>query len=127
MNPASAPPEIQKKFMRTHPGWYYWVRRPLFIASTFVALVAYAYFLLPDKETASPVWFYASISLFILLILAYSANVLADRDKPEILKMAISLLLIGVLCWLFYLYSGAQWGRLKEFFFNSFTSTDLVL
>lgn len=104
--------------MRTHPGWFYWVRRPLFTVLAFVVLVVYAIFLLPDKDTAPPLWFYFSISLFILLVLGYSGNILADRGKPELLKMMVALLLIAVLCWLFYLYSGAQWGRLRKFFFN---------
>ncbi len=104
--------------MRTHPGWFYWVRRPLFTVLAFVVLVAYALFLLPNKDLAPPFWFYFSISLFILLVLGYSGTILADRDKPELLKMLVALLLIAVLCWLFYRYSGAQWGRLRAFFFN---------
>jgi polar amino acid transport system permease protein len=85
---------------------------------SFGVLIAYALILLPDKESAPPVWFYFSISFFIVLTIAYSGNILADRRKPEILKMGAALMLIGVLCWLFYRYSGAQWGRLKDFFFN---------
>jgi polar amino acid transport system permease protein len=118
MDPAAVPTDIERKFMRTYPGWYYWVRRPLFNVLAFVVLAAYAFFLLPNKEATPPLWFYFSISLFILLILGYSGNILADRDKPESLKMTVALLLIAVLCWLFYRYSGAQWGRLREFFFN---------
>ena len=118
MDPAAAPTDIENKFRRTHPGWFYWVRRPLFSVLALVGIVAYAVFLLPDKNTAPPVWFYFSISLFTLVVLAYSANILSDRDKPEFLQMAVSLLLIAVLCWLFYRYSGAQWGRLRKFFFN---------
>jgi polar amino acid transport system permease protein len=118
MDPAAAPTDIEKKFMRKHPGWFYWVRHPLFTVLAFVVLVVYAIFLLPNKETAPPLWFYFSISLFLLLVLGYSGNILADRGKPELLKMMVALLLIAVLCWLFYLYSGAQWGRLRKFFFN---------
>jgi polar amino acid transport system permease protein len=118
MDPATVPTDIERKFMRTHPGWFYWVRRPLFTVLAFVVLVVYAFFLLPSKDLAPPFWFYFSISLFILLVLGYSGNILADRDKPEFLKMTVALLLIAVLCWLFYRYSGAQWGRLREFFFN---------
>ncbi len=104
--------------MRTHPGWFHWVRRPLFLALAFVVLVAYAFFLLPTKDVSPPFWFYFSISFFIILVLAYSGNILADRDNPEFLKMTVALLLIAVMCWLFYRYSGAQWDRLREFFFN---------
>jgi polar amino acid transport system permease protein len=118
MDPAAAPTDIERKFMRTHPGWLHWVRQPLFTVLALFALVAYAFFLLPNKDTAPPLWFYFSISLFILLILGYSGNILADSEKSELLKMTVALLLIAVLGWLFYRYSGAQWGRLRKFFFN---------
>ena len=104
--------------MRRHPPWFSLVRRPLFIAVTFIALVAYALFLLPDKDSAPPLWFHFSIGLFVILVLGYCGNILSDKDKPEMLKMAMAVLLIAVLCWLFYRYSGAQWGRLIKFFFN---------
>jgi polar amino acid transport system permease protein len=118
MDPAAAPTDIERKFMRTHPGWFYWVRRPLFTVLALFVLVAYAFFLLPDKDTAPLLWFYFSIGLFIFLVVGYSGNILADREKSEFLKMTAALLLIAVLGWLFYRYSGAQWGRLRKFFFN---------
>lgn len=74
--------------------------------------------MLPNKETAAPIAFYASINIFIVLVLAFTGMVLADNKKPEALKMFVALMLIAVLCWLFYRYSGAEWGRLKDFFFN---------
>lgn len=114
----SALPDINNKFARTHPGWSSWLKKPSIVMLSFAVLVAYALILLPSKESSPPVWFYFSISFFIVLILAYSANILADREKPEIIKMGVALMLIVVLCWLFYRYSGAQWGRLKDFFFN---------
>lgn len=116
MNPNAALPE--QKFLRTHPAWFKLVRRPAFLAVTFAVVVAFALFALPQPGTASLAWLYSSIALFLLLVLAWSGNVLADKDKPEILKLAVSLALIAVLAWLFYRYSGAQWGRLIEFFFN---------
>jgi His/Glu/Gln/Arg/opine family amino acid ABC transporter permease subunit len=118
MNPKAALPDAAQKFLRTHPAWFKLVRRPVFLAVTFALVAAYALLVLPQPGTASPAWLYSSIALFLLLVLAWSGNVLADKDKPEILKLAVSLLLIAVLGWLFYRYSGAQWGRLIEFFFN---------
>lgn len=106
------------KFARTHPGWSVWLRQPAVIGFSFALLVAYAFLLLPSKETAPPLLFYFSINFFIVLVLAFAANILADNKKPEILKMLVALLLIAVLCWLFYRYSGAQWEKLTEFFFN---------
>ncbi len=32
--------------------------------------------------------------------------------------MIVALMLIVALCWLFYRYSGAQWEKLNDFFFN---------
>src|SRR5512147_844149 len=118
MQPQPGPPDIAHKFLRTHPAWFTWVRRPGFVLASFAALAAYAAFLLPDPAAASPAWIYASVGLFVALLLAVSANLMADGNKPETLKMATAFLLIGALAWLFYRYSGAQWGKLTEFFFN---------
>lgn len=126
MKPPPGPPDLIHKFTRTHPRWFLLVKSPLFVAFTFALLVAYAFLLLPAPvgqaqglgQAASPGWNYASLGVFLLLVLAWSGGVLADRDKPEALKMAVSLGLIAVLAWLFYRYSGAQWERLIEFFFN---------
>jgi len=114
----SATPAPKNKFARTHPGWSVWLKKPSITALSLALLFAYAFFLLPSKETAPPFLFYLSINLFIVLVLVFTGNVLADRNKPEALKMIVALILIATLCWLFYRYSGAQWGQLKEFFFN---------
>ena len=118
MIPKAALPDAAQKFLRTHPAWFKLVRRPVFLAVTFALVAAYALLVLPQPGNTSPAWLYSSIALFLLLVLAWSGNLLADKDKPEILKLAVSILLIAVLAWLFYRYSGAQWGRLIEFFFN---------
>jgi His/Glu/Gln/Arg/opine family amino acid ABC transporter permease subunit len=104
--------------MRRHPAWFVWVRRPACMSGGAAALAAYAAFLLPAPAAASSFWSCASIAVFVALLLASAANLLADGGKPEALKMAAALLLIAVLAWLFYRYSGAQWERLNEFFFN---------
>ena len=105
------------KFIREHPLWFQVIRRKWFSIATFLLLVVYA-LLLPGREAVAPIVMYASILGFLFFILAWSANILSDREKSEPLKMAVSLLLIGVLGWLFYNYSGAQWEKLIDFFFN---------
>ena len=105
------------RFVREHPLWFQVIRRKWFIIATFLLLVVYA-LLLPAREAAAPAAIFASILGFLIILLAWSANILADKEKSEALKMAVSLLLIGVLGWLFYNYSGAQWGKLIDFFFN---------
>jgi len=108
---------VPHRFVRTHPLWFKIVRRPAFVGVTFLLLVLYA-FLLPSRETVTPVLLYTSILFFLFLILLWSANVLSDGNQSEAVKMIVSLLLIGVLGWLFYSYSGAEWDRLIDFFFN---------
>ena len=88
------------------------------MALSFVLLVSYAIFLLPQTETETSLLFYLNINFFILFVLICTGNVLADGKKPESLKMLVALTLIAILCWLFYRYSGAEWDRLREFFFN---------
>lgn len=105
------------RFVRTHPLWFKIIRRPAFIGVTFLVLVLYA-ILLPAREATTPAVLYGCISVFLLLILIWSANVLSDSNQRESVKMIVSLLLIGVLGWLFYNYSGAEWDRLVDFFFN---------
>ncbi len=118
MNSTTEVKEEQKhRFVREHPLWFQVIRRKWFIATTFLLLVIYA-LLLPAREAVAPTAMYVSILGFLFLLLAWSANILANKDNSETLKMAVSLLLIGVLGWLFYNYSGAQWGKLIDFFFN---------
>jgi polar amino acid transport system permease protein len=116
MKPLPAAPV--QKFLRTHPAWFRLIRRPAFLAGSFALVAAFGLFALPQPGAAGPAWLYASITLFLALVLAWSGNLLADKDKPEALKMAVAVALIAVLAWLFVRYSGAQWDRLAEFFFN---------
>jgi len=118
MQPQPSLPDIAHRFLRTHPPWFRMVRRPAFLAVTFAVLVAFAMFVLPQPGAVGTAWLYSSIATFLLLVLTWSGNVLADRGKPEVLKLAVSFALIAVLAWLFYRYSGAQWEKLTEFFFN---------
>jgi len=114
----SVSPDHSNKFVHAHPVWFAWSRKPSVLFLSLLLLTAYALFLLPDKASASPTWLYSSIGIFIVLILTYSGHILADKEKPEIVKMGVALLLIAVLGWLFHRYSGADWGRLRNFFFN---------
>ena len=105
------------KFMRTSPGWVYWIRRPIFILVSFFSLVGYAFLLLPDKDTSGFLK-YLIIGVFVTLILAWSAIILVDEEKPELLKGVVAFGLIAILGWLFYQFSGAQWEKLINSFFN---------
>lgn len=117
MNYELAQTEAQARFMRSRPGWTYWIRRYEFVLATLLLLVAYAVFLLPDRGTpSSGGWI--RVALFLLLALAWSANVLIDNEKPEWFRALVAFGLVGLLGWLFYMYSGTEWDRLGRSFFN---------
>lgn len=110
----------ESKFLRSRPGWVYWLRRYEFIVFSLVILVAYAIFLLPAPEMRgeNSALVITNIAVFCVLVLAWSANLLVDADKPDLLKGIVAFSLIGVFSWLFYLYSGTEWEKLGTAFFN---------
>ena len=117
MSVQTVQPPTQSRFVRSRPGWLYVIRRYEFIVLTLVLLVGYAAFLLPNADTP-PALRWISIGVFILLVLAWCANILADGEKPDWLKGLVAVGFIATLCWLFYRYSGTKWDRLSRSFFN---------
>ena len=111
------PNAASQRFLRKHPAWFGWVRSPAFIVISFILLVAYAIFLLPQKVAPS-LLANLSLGVFIILALTWSSNILSDKDKPELLKGVVAFCLIGVLGWLFYRFSGAHWDKLQSSFFD---------
>ena len=105
------------KFLRRTPVWFTWVRHWNFIAVTFILLLIYAIFLLPEPGTDPTPAYYLNIFLFTVFTMAWSANILADREKSELFQGVVAFLFIGILCWLFYLYSGTEWEKLASQFF----------
>jgi len=105
------------KFLRRTPIWFTWVRHWNFIIVTFILLLAYGIFLLPDPGADPTPAYYLNLFLFILFTLAWSANILAERDKRELFQGVVAFVMIGILCWLFYLYSGTEWDKLADQFF----------
>ena len=116
---ASISPEapVSSRFVRSRPQWSYWIRRYETIGVAFLLLVAYGAFLLPG-ETASAAQRGLSIGAFVLLVVLFSANILVDADKPEWLQGVVALGLVAAMAWLFYRYSGTEWARLGNSFFN---------
>jgi len=117
MNHESARANVPSRFLRSRPGWTFWVRRYEFILATLALIVGYAVFLLPGEE-ATPVGRGVSIGVFLLLALAWSANILVDGEKSDWFKGIVAFGLVFVSCWLFYRYSGTEWDKLGKSFFN---------
>jgi polar amino acid transport system permease protein len=117
MNYQLAPTGAQSRFMRSRPGWTYVVRRYEFIFGTLALLVGYAVFLLPARGVSSTLG-WVSVGLFLLLSLAWAANVLIDHEKPEWFQGVVAFGLVFLLGWLFYMYSSTKWDKLVNSFFN---------
>ena len=105
------------RFMRSRPGWSFWVRRWEFIAATLALVVLYGAFLLPAKDVAAAAKI-AGIVGFLVLALLWCVNIFADGDKPDWLKGIVAFAMLGVLAYLFWRYSGTRWDRLGASFFN---------
>jgi polar amino acid transport system permease protein len=106
------------KFMRSHPAWMHWVRHPYFLRGTLVALILYALFLLPAPGAPAALADKLNLGVFTVLVLAWSALILADGDRPDWLQSIVAFGLVGVMGWLFYRYSGAHWDKLAAAFFD---------
>jgi His/Glu/Gln/Arg/opine family amino acid ABC transporter permease subunit len=108
--------------MRTRPAWSFVLCRWEFTAGTLALLILYAIFLLPgaDVEGAAKVapTIGAPIGVFAVLVLLWSAIVLADGEKPNWLKGVVAFAMLGVFAYLFWRYSGTKWNRLGASFFN---------
>ncbi len=115
--PETPSPLALQRFSKDQLTWAVYLRKWPLILMSLALLLTYNIFL-PDPEAASPLSVYANLSLFILLLLGWCANVLADGSKSEVVKMAVAFFLIISLGNLFYRYSGADWVKLQHFFFN---------
>jgi polar amino acid transport system permease protein len=94
-----------------------WFRRYEWLALGIACWVALGLFLLPPFGRPTPLgatgviaWYLAGFTIAGVL--------LADREKPILLKRAASLSVIVLFFWLFYRYSGTRWDRVQEQFFN---------
>ncbi len=108
----------QSRFLRSRPGWTYWVRRYEFLGGALALIVLYAFLVLPDQGRPTSPGHWSAIAAFLALVMVWCAIVLTDNDKPDWLKGLVAIALIGVLGWLFYMYSGTKWDRLISSFFN---------
>lgn len=107
----------KEKFIRKRPAWIYFIRHPLVYGLSFLFIVVYMLFLLPKNDT--PILLTTlNLSFFVIFVLAWSANFLADSDNSELLKGLVAFGLLFIFCWLFYQYSGAQWDKLQKSFFD---------
>jgi len=106
-----------QRFSKDQLTWAVHLKKTPFILTSLILLLGYGY-CLPTPESGSAFSIYANLSLFILFLFGWCANVLANSRMHEAIKMAVAFFMLSTLGYLFYLYSGADWAKLYEFFFN---------
>jgi polar amino acid transport system permease protein len=94
-----------------------WYQRYEFLAVMALLLIAYGAFLLPDAGKPTLLQ-WAIIGTFCLCCFGWVVNVTIDPEKPGWLSGVGALVLVAILGWLFYRYSGAKWYLLNRMFFN---------
>ena len=92
-------------------------RRRRTIALFTVILIASAAMLLPPKGYTVPLLTFRLI-LFMVLCMAWSANILADKTKPLWMQAVAAFGLFGMIGWYFYAYVGINFDGLGHVFFN---------
>jgi polar amino acid transport system permease protein len=102
---------------RERYGHLPWFRRYEFLGGFLVLLILFAFFL-PHFGRPESALAWIEISVFFLLFLFWAGVILGDVEKPSWLKAIVALSLVALLVWLFYRYSGANWGKLGHVFFN---------
>lgn len=106
-----------QRFSKDHISWAAGIRTTPFVLASLVLLLGYSY-LLPDPAESSVLVVRTHLVAFSLFLLGWCANVLADSNRGEVVKMAVAFFLIFMFGNLFYRYSGADWAKLQHFFFN---------
>lgn len=113
----SIPSDALQRFSKDQSFLAVQLRKTPFILVSLMLLLAYNASL-PDPETASSFSIHVNLSAFVLLLLGWCGNILADSGKGEAIKMIVAFFLLFTLGHLFYRYSGANWAKLEHFFFN---------
>ena len=95
-----------------------WYRRYEFLVPSLLAAVAIAVVLSPPAGEPAGFGPWLRILCSYFLLFTWAVLILSDKDKPVWLKRASSISVIALFFVYFYLYSGADWGRMGEKFFN---------
>jgi len=95
-----------------------WYRRYEFLVPGLAVLIGLLFFMIPSpgKPDGFLSWLRILISYF--LFFGWVLVVLSDKEKPVWLKRVSSFASVFLFFLFFYFYSGANWDRMAEKFFN---------
>ena len=101
-----------------HFGHLPWYRRYEFLIPSLVAVIGLGFLLVPPAGKPESVSSWFRIVFSYSLFFGWVLLVLADKEKPLWFKRTSSLTSVFLFFYFFYLFSGADWGRMGEKFFN---------
>lgn len=95
-----------------------WYRRYEFLFPSLLVIIWLGLLIVPcpGRPVNFAAWF--RILFYYFLFFAWALLVLSDREKPVWLKRLSSLAVVFLFFLFFYYYSGADWDRMAEKFFN---------
>ena len=105
----------QLEELREQVGKIPMIRRIWFTLSTLLVVVVFTFFLPNTMDPKGMQWL--PIIIYVIMVIAWSALIFTDEQKPEILKILIALVITAVFVWLFYRFSGADWKTVSYYFF----------
>jgi polar amino acid transport system permease protein len=100
---------------RLAPPWY---KQNRFYVACAAFLFLYYVLVLPGPGPASSTFQALNIGLYVFAVLVFMGWFISDKQKPEWLKTLTVVLVIALYCWMFYLYSGADWSSFFRLFLN---------
>jgi His/Glu/Gln/Arg/opine family amino acid ABC transporter permease subunit len=95
-----------------------WYRKYEFLVPSLFLLILVEFFLVPPMGKPEQVLTWLRIFVSYLLMFSWVILILTDKEKPVWLKRTSSLSAVAIFFYFFYLYSGADWGRMGEVFFK---------
>ena len=103
---------------REHFGHLPWYRRYEFIIISFLVILCALWVLVPPEGKPEGIMAWVRILFSYFLYFGWVLLILGDREKPVWLKRVSSISSVVLFFYFFYLYSGADWARMAEKFFN---------
>ena len=93
-------------------------RKDAFVVLSTIALVFFGFLVLPRIGNKEAFLRQVRLGFFAVLILIWSANLLADRLKPLWFHVLVASATIAALVWMLFAYIGVGVSNLRHIFFN---------
>jgi len=109
---------VLKRDWQERYGHLPWYRRYEFLFPCIILIIWIGFLFIPKPGKPENFFAWMRIILFYSIFFSWALIIISDREKPVWLKRLSSLSTVFLFFLFFYYYSGADWGRMAEKFFN---------